>query len=93
MGIWLQCVFRARQLDYLGFQISKGTIQPGKKVKAIYPFPRPANQHEVRRNLDLAGYFKRFIVIYAKIAIPLTQLTKKNIQFTWGKEQEETFAN
>lgn len=60
-------------------------------MKAIYTFPRPANQHEVRRFLGLAGYFRRFIVIYAKIAIPLTQLTKKNIQFTWGKEQEETF--
>lgn len=57
-----KCVFGASQLDYLGFQISKGVIRPGKKVDAIHLFPRLRDAHEMRRFLGLAGYFRRFIV-------------------------------
>lgn len=57
-----KCKFGARELDYLGFRISEGTVKPGRKVHAIAKFPRPTDAHEVRRFLGLAGYFRRFIV-------------------------------
>lgn len=59
------------------------TIQPGKKTEVISTFPRPKNEHEVRRFLGLAGYFRRFIVNYAKIETPLKILT--------GKKQQKSF--
>lgn len=36
-----KCTFGARQLEYLGFQISRGIIQPGKKVESLVNFPEP----------------------------------------------------
>jgi len=73
-----KCTFGARQLDFLGFTISSGEIRPGPKVNVIRNFPPPRDAHEVRRFLGLAGYFRRFIVNYAKLAAPLTLLTGKD---------------
>lgn len=87
-----KCTFGARELDYLGFRISEGTVKPGRKVLAIAKFPRPNNAHEVRRFLGLAGYFRRFIVKYALIAAPLTRLTSKDAPFNWSQEQEDAFV-
>ncbi|GKE96988.1 putative reverse transcriptase domain-containing protein, partial [Tanacetum coccineum] len=39
----------------------------------------------------LAGYYRRFIQDFSKIASSLTKLTKKITPFVWGKEQEEAF--
>ncbi|KAL4097270.1 hypothetical protein QTP88_022070 [Uroleucon formosanum] len=77
--------------DALGFRTSKGTIQPGKKTEVIATFPRPRNEHEVRRFLGLVGYFRRLIVNYAKLAAPLMTLTGKNKVFTWEGEQQKSF--
>nr|GEV57151.1 putative reverse transcriptase domain-containing protein [Tanacetum cinerariifolium] len=39
----------------------------------------------------LAGYYRRFIASFSKIAKPLTLLTLKNKKFEWGDEQENAF--
>nr|GEU70893.1 putative reverse transcriptase domain-containing protein [Tanacetum cinerariifolium] len=39
----------------------------------------------------LAGYYKRFIKEYSKIAKSMTKLTQKKVQFDWGDKQEATF--
>ncbi|KAL4126001.1 hypothetical protein QTP88_010233 [Uroleucon formosanum] len=66
-------------------------FKPGKKTEVIATFPRSRNEHEVRRFLGLAGYIRRFIVNYAKLAAPLTTLTGKNTVFTWESEQQKSF--
>ncbi|GJU92914.1 reverse transcriptase domain-containing protein [Tanacetum coccineum] len=38
-----------------------------------------------------AGYYRRFIANFSKIAKPLTSLTQKNQKYVWGVEQEEAF--
>jgi len=68
-------------LEFLGFQISVGSISPEKKASAIGSFARPSNVHDIRRFLRLAGFFRRFIYKYAHIAEPLTRLTKKIERF------------
>ncbi|KAF0702834.1 Uncharacterized protein FWK35_00039000, partial [Aphis craccivora] len=87
-----KCTFGARELDYLGFRISEGTVKPGRKVRAIAKFPRPRDTHEVRRFLGLAGYFRRFIIKYAQIAAPLTCLTGKDVPFVWSESQDNAFT-
>lgn len=86
-----KCVFGARELDYLGFRISKQVIKPGRKVEAIAPFPPPRDAYELRRFLGLAGYFRRFIVKYAELADPLTRLTAKDVPYKWCTEQKTAF--
>ncbi|KAK1423394.1 hypothetical protein QVD17_18696 [Tagetes erecta] len=51
----------------------------------------PKTPTEVRSFLGLAGYYRRFIKDFSKIATPLTKLTQKNIKFQWNPEQEEAF--
>nr|GFA59173.1 putative reverse transcriptase domain-containing protein [Tanacetum cinerariifolium] len=39
----------------------------------------------------LAGYYRRFIDGFLKIARPMTKLTQKKVKFEWGDKQEESF--
>ncbi|GJR56526.1 putative reverse transcriptase domain-containing protein [Tanacetum coccineum] len=47
---------------------------------------------EIRSFLGLAGYYRRFIENFSKIAKPLTLLTQKNKTYVWGDKQDEAFA-
>ncbi|GJY96026.1 putative reverse transcriptase domain-containing protein [Tanacetum coccineum] len=51
----------------------------------------PTTPLEIRQFLGLAGYYRRFIKGFSKIAKPMTKLTQKNQKFDWGEEQEEAF--
>ncbi|GJY07685.1 putative reverse transcriptase domain-containing protein [Tanacetum coccineum] len=46
--------------------------------------------HVVNRD-RLAGYYRRFIKNFSKIAKPLTLLTQKNKACVWGDKQDEAF--
>ncbi|XP_075494726.1 uncharacterized protein LOC142532291 [Primulina tabacum] len=46
---------------------------------------------EVRSFLGLAGYYRRFIAGFSKIALPLTALTRKNVRFVWNEECDRSF--
>jgi len=61
------------------------------KIEAIENWPRPTNVPEVRSFLGLAGYYRRFVEGFSRIAAPLSQLTKKNLKFHWGESQEDSF--
>ncbi|GJX01974.1 putative reverse transcriptase domain-containing protein [Tanacetum coccineum] len=41
--------------------------------------------------LGLAGYYRRFIEGFSKIAKPMTKLTQKKVKFEWGDKQETAF--
>ncbi|GKA88335.1 putative reverse transcriptase domain-containing protein, partial [Tanacetum coccineum] len=51
----------------------------------------PESSTEIRSFLGLAGYYRRFIENFSKIAKPLTLLTQKNKTYVWGDEQDEAF--
>ena len=46
---------------------------------------------EVRSFLGLAGYYRRFVEGFSRIATPLTQLTRKDTKFGWSEECEKSF--
>ncbi|GJR00572.1 putative reverse transcriptase domain-containing protein [Tanacetum coccineum] len=46
---------------------------------------------EIRQFLGLAGYYRRFIKGFSKIAKSLTELTQKNKKYIWGEDQESAF--
>ena len=79
---WSKCSFLKNKIDFLGYQVEKGMIWPGKeKTKAIKCFPNPKNIRDVQSFLGITGYFRRFIEGYAHIARPLTELLKKDVPF------------
>ena len=46
---------------------------------------------EIRSFLGLAGYYRRFIEGFSKIALPLTSLTQKGLKFEWSDDCERSF--
>ena len=86
--------FARKKIKYLGFIVhadGKGVGPDEEKVEAIRNWKAPKTQKEVRRFLGFANYYRVFIPNYSKIAAPLTALTGKGTQFTWGKAEEESF--
>jgi hypothetical protein len=51
----------------------------------------PRSPSEVRSFLGLAGYYRKFIQDFSRIATPLTALTKKNVKFDLTEAQENAF--
>ncbi|KAJ9563234.1 hypothetical protein OSB04_008394 [Centaurea solstitialis] len=61
------------------------------KLSAVMQWGIPKTPSEIRSFLGLAGYYRRFIQDFSKIALPLTKLTKKSAAFSWGNKQQEAF--
>ncbi|GJW37330.1 putative reverse transcriptase domain-containing protein [Tanacetum coccineum] len=87
-----KCEFWIRIVQFLGHLIdSQGLHVDPAKIEAVKNWTSPTTPTEVRQFLGLAGYYRRFIEGFSKIAKPLTKLTQKNKNYTWGEEQESAF--
>ncbi|GJT22977.1 putative reverse transcriptase domain-containing protein [Tanacetum coccineum] len=70
---------------------SKGIHVDPAKIESIKDWASPKSPTEIRQFLGLAGYYRRFIEGFSKIAKPMTKLTQKKIKFVWGDKQEAAF--
>ncbi|GJZ24431.1 putative reverse transcriptase domain-containing protein [Tanacetum coccineum] len=61
------------------------------KIEAIKDWVSPKTPIEIRQFLGLAGYYRRFIEGFSKIARPMTKLTQKSVKFEWGEKAEAAF--
>nr|GEX90233.1 putative reverse transcriptase domain-containing protein [Tanacetum cinerariifolium] len=61
------------------------------KIESIKDWASPKTVTEIRQFLGLAGYYKRFIKGFLKIAKSMTKLTQKKVKFDWGDKREATF--
>ena len=88
-----KCEFFATKIHYLGHIISdEGIKMEPSKIEAIMNWPSPTNLKEIQVFLGLAGFYRKFVKDYAKVAVPLTdQLKAKGCNFFWGKEQQRSF--
>ena len=87
-----KCHLFQREVQFLGHMVSKEGLRPvGAKVQALFRWPRPTNIKQVQGFLGLANYYRRMISDYAEIAIPLTNLLKKDVPFVWTRECQEAF--
>ncbi|KAL0549558.1 hypothetical protein IC582_014043 [Cucumis melo] len=89
-----KCEFWLKQVSFLGHVVSKAgvSVDPAK-IEAVTGWTRPSTVSEVRSFLGLAGYYRRFVENFSRIAIPLTQLTRKGAPFVWSKACEDSFQN
>ncbi|KAD4585776.1 hypothetical protein E3N88_23377 [Mikania micrantha] len=87
-----KCEFWLREVQFLGHVINSDGIHVGPaKIEAIKNWDAPTTPTEIRSFLGLAGYYRRFISNFSKIALPLTKLTQKTEPFVWTQKQEEAF--
>ncbi|GJU78346.1 putative reverse transcriptase domain-containing protein [Tanacetum coccineum] len=61
------------------------------EIKVVMNWEAPRTPSEVLSFLGLAGYYRRFIKNFSKIAKSLTILTQKSKTFDWGEEHEKAF--
>ncbi|KAL0551684.1 hypothetical protein IC582_010773 [Cucumis melo] len=87
-----KCEFWLKQVSFLGHVVSKAgvSVDPAK-IEAVTGWTRPSTVSEVRSFLGLAGYYRRFVENFSRIATPLTQLTRKGAPFVWSKACEDSF--
>ncbi|GJX97979.1 putative reverse transcriptase domain-containing protein [Tanacetum coccineum] len=87
-----KCEFWISKVQFLGHVIdSEGIHVDPAKIESIKDWTSPKSPTEIRQFLGLAGYYRRFIEGFSKIAKPMTKLTQKKVKFEWGDKQEAAF--
>nr|GEW89435.1 retrotransposon protein, putative, Ty3-gypsy subclass [Tanacetum cinerariifolium] len=61
------------------------------KIESIKDWASPKTATEIRQFLGLAGYYRRFIEEFLKIARSMTKLNQKKVKFDWGEKQKTAF--
>ena len=100
-----KCCFFRQEVEFLGHFVGRAGVRMVEgKVAAVERWPTPTTQKEVEQFLGLAGYYRRFIADFSKLASPLSELcgtlrkAKGTAQrapprksFVWAAEQQEAF--
>ena len=87
-----KCELWLTEVRFLGHVVSaSGVLVDPEKVEAVMSWERPKSVFEIRSFLGLAGYYRRFIEDFSRIAAPMTRLTQKEFKFDWDDRCEEAF--
>nr|GEU64983.1 hypothetical protein [Tanacetum cinerariifolium] len=87
-----KCEFWIPKVKFLGYVIDSQCIHVDPaKIESIKNWASPKTPTEIRQFLGLAGYYRRFIEEFSKIAKTMTKLTQKGVKFDWGEKQEAAF--
>jgi len=87
-----KCTILGTEIELLGHKVSYKGIKPlDKNIRAITNFPIPRKVKDVRAFVGLTSYYRKYIKHFAKIASPLTDLTKTANKFHWGQSQDNAF--
>jgi hypothetical protein len=87
-----KCEFLRKEVVFLGHKISKHGVEPdARKIESIENFPRLNTAKQLKNFLGLAGYYRRFIPQFSKVAAPLHKLLKKDVPYVWGESQGIAF--
>jgi hypothetical protein len=87
-----KCELWLTEVTFLGHVISAGgvSVDPGK-VKDVLNWMPPTTASEIQSFLGLAGYYRRFIKDFSKIAKPMMKLLEKNKAFEWIAKCQASF--
>ena len=91
-----KCEFHVQETKYLGMIVSTdGLKMDPKKVDTILNWPAPQNLKDVQSFLGFCNFYRRFILKFSQIVMPLTALTKtiegKKVTFQWSSECQQAF--
>ena len=87
-----KCQFWLDSVAFLGHVISaEGVSVDPQKTEAIVNWKPPTNVTEIRSFLGLAGYYRKFVEGFSKLAAPLTKLTRKEEKFVWSEACHQSF--
>ncbi|MCG8035390.1 MAG: DDE-type integrase/transposase/recombinase [Candidatus Thiodiazotropha taylori] len=98
-----KCKFMQRKVKYVGHIVSESGVEADpEKIDKVVNWPVPSNAEEVRKFTSFAGYYRRFVKDFSKIAKPLIDLhpgtpkkkgkpAKPGKPFKWGSDEQNAF--
>jgi hypothetical protein len=87
-----KCAFSVKEVEYLGFIITKGSVcMDPKKLRGITEWETPMTVKEVWSFLGFGNFYSKFIEHFSDKAAPLFTLTKKDVPWNWTSEQQKAF--
>ena len=82
---FIKCEFWLMEVRFLRHVVlAVGVSVDLEKVEAVTNLERPKSIFGIRSFLGLAGYYKRFIEDFSRLATPITRLIKKEARFKWN---------
>ncbi|GKV53533.1 hypothetical protein SLEP1_g60053, partial [Rubroshorea leprosula] len=79
-----KCEFWLDNVAFLGHVVTKDGISVDpQKIEAVVDWKRLNSVAEIRSFLGLAGYYRRFVGDFSRIALPMTRLIRKDTKFEW----------
>ncbi|GKA64343.1 DNA-directed DNA polymerase [Tanacetum coccineum] len=89
---WEKCHFMVKEGIMLGHKVSSAGLEVDKaKIDVISKLSPPTNIKGIRSFLGHAGFYRRFIKDFSKIARPLTKLLEKDTPFEFNDECQKAF--
>lgn len=87
-----KCIFFRTEVYFLGHKCTaKGISTDPSKLHAVENYPVPKNGEEAKRFTAFANYYKRFIKDFSNFSQPINELSRKNKQFIWTKQCDDSF--
>jgi hypothetical protein len=87
-----KCEFWISEVLFLGYIINQdGLVVDPKKVAVILDWKAPKDVRGIKSFIGMAGYYRRFIEGFSKIARPMTALLAKKVEFKWTLACQESF--
>ena len=87
-----KCQFWLDNVAFLGHVIlTEGVSVDPHKIETVVSWKPPKNVSEVKSFLGLAGYYKKFVEGFSRIAAPLTKLTRKDAKYDWVDSCQQSF--
>ena len=84
--------FHIKKVEFLGYIISGyGIEMSGSKVEEVKNWKIPRKVKDVQEFLGFANFYRRFIRDFAKLAVPLTTLTRKDQPWSWTPYCQKAF--
>ncbi|GJY18224.1 reverse transcriptase domain-containing protein [Tanacetum coccineum] len=91
---WEKYHFMVKEGIVLGHKVSSAGLEVDKaKIDVISKLPPPTNIKSIRSFLGHAGFYRRFIKDFSKIARPLTKLLAKDTPFEFDDEYQRAFES
>ena len=87
-----KCEFWLEKVAFLGHVLTAEAVAlDPAKIEAVIEWQQPKNITYIKSFLGLAGYYRRFIKNFSKIAKPMTELLKNGVPFVWSGKCAASF--